>query len=100
MYISVFFLLCPDGFTSPKLLRLSKKLTSVNDLRRLGIDGLRLEATKVDSCKQNNPNDIISAAYDLLTEWSKSQPNKITASKNIREALKRAEMSSLIVEIR
>ena len=95
-----FYPFISDGLTSSKLFRLSGHITNAYDLRSLGIDGLRVEANKVDTLIHNHPNDISSAAYDLLRDWSKTQPNKIIALERMLEALQRVKMSSLITEIR
>ena len=88
-----------EGFTSVKPLKLSRKITDVSTLRSLGIIGLEMEASDVKILIHNDKNDISSAAFNLLTEWAKTQPDKITALKRMREALRRADMTAYIAEI-
>ena len=42
----------------------------------------------------NNPSDIESAAFDLLVEWRKNQPNGQVAYENVRQALHVAKRES------
>ena len=71
----------------------------MGNLRSLGIIGLGMEASDVQIFIQNDKNDISSAAFNLLAEWARKQPNKITALKRIQDALQRVGMIAFIEEI-
>ena len=72
-------------------MKLSNKITRQSELKKLGTEGLRVNVNKIDRHITNN-RDISSAAYDVLSDWRKSQENNTVAYKNICEALKMANM--------
>ena len=74
------------------LWNLSEKLTQKENLRKLAILGLRIEASTMQKHLANNPNDISAAAFSLLTEWRNTQDNKRIAFTNLCDALERSEM--------
>ena len=68
-------------------------------MRILGIRGLQMEDNRVNTIIENNQNNISSAAYAVLTKWYENQPDKTSVCDNLREALQRADMRSLIADI-
>ena len=58
-----------------KVLRLTQKITTKPELRNFAICGLRVDIVVIQRRITNNPSDIESAAFDLLAEWHKIQPN-------------------------
>ena len=82
--------------TDKKLHALSTKITKTSELRKLGINGLNLKAEEVEAPITNNPVDINTAAYEMLSGWYKGQPDTKTAFKNLCGALREAKMGLLI----
>ena len=97
-YITIYFLIL-EGFVCVKLLKLSRQITDVSNLSSLGINGLEMEASDVQILIHNDKNDISSAAFNLLTEWAKTQTDKITAWKIMQETLQRTDMTAYIAKI-
>ena len=81
------------------MFKLSRRISNVGNLRTLGIIGLGMEASDVEIFIQNDKNDISSATFNLLAEWARNQPNKITAFKTMQNALQRVGMIAFIEEI-
>ena len=61
--------------TDTRISRLSRKLTTQSDVRKLGIEGLRLESEDVDRHISDHKNDIATAAYHIIYDWRKSKDN-------------------------
>ena len=96
LVINFYFTDKSPELTDIHVLKLSTKITSANELKNLTITGLNLDHSMVENHIINNPNDIQSAAYDLLNEWKKSQLSSRIAFQNLCEALKRSDMNILL----
>ena len=86
--------------TGAKLVKLSNKITKPSMLRTLATVGLQMKETTVDSQLVNHPNDINSAAYEVLKEWRNTQVDQTEAYTNICLALRHedVDLESLINE--
>ena len=62
------------------------RLTGKSDIRRLG-SKLNVKDHKIDSIFCNKNGDITEAAYEILKEWRKGQPDPVTAYITLRDAL-------------
>ena len=88
-----------EPLNDERLLDVSLCICSPEDLRRLGIKGLKLPANKIDSALANKPGDIHAAAYSLLSTWRKGQKNKVTASRNLVTALRECNMNQYVSQL-
>ena len=84
--------------TDPRLVNLSNAITQASDLRKLGIQGLHLDAKTVERHITNN-RDITSAAHDVLFEWLNTQENRRVAYNNLCKALKIVKMKLKIQDL-
>ena len=82
-----------------KLLRLSQRLNTSDAIRRLAINGLRMEQHTVQTHLQNHHQDINTAAYNIISEWRNSQSDDTAAFVNLGEALERVNMAAFIEEL-
>ena len=74
------------------LLDLSRLIATIRDLRTLGIEGLELPESIINSALTNNPRDIRDAAHSVLSEWQKRQENPVVAFRNLVTALRKCRM--------
>ena len=74
------------------LLDLSRLIATKSDQRTLGIKGLKLPESTIQSALTDNPGDIHGAAYSVLSEWWKRQEDPVAASNALVAALKRCRM--------
>ena len=81
------------------LLKLSGLITSPTDLRKLGIEGLKLSANKIQSALTNNPGDIQEAALSVLSDWKKSYLDRSAAFRDLVTALRKCGMNQLVSKL-
>ena len=68
------------------LYEVARRLTRKSDIRTLGFK-LGVKGYKMDSIFCNKNDDITEAAYEILKEWRKGQPDPKTAFITLRDAL-------------
>ena len=71
--------------------RLANDITGETELRKLGIQGLRMEGNVIDS-HITNSRDINSAADRVLFKWLDRQENRKVAYEMLCDALKTVDM--------
>ena len=69
------------------------------ELRALALNGLCLEASKVQVHHENHPKDITTAAFNLLMEWHNSQKDKQIAYKELCKGLKNSNLEHYIATV-
>ena len=65
--------------TDEHLVQLPQRLTNFGNLRSLAYRGLKLEHEEHEEIEQpitNQPNDVQSAAHDILQTWVKQQETR------------------------
>ena len=72
---------------------LADQISSYEELRSLAINGLGLEAVKVQKHKKK---DITTAAFDLVMEWRNSQNDRQSAHKELYNGLKNSNLELYI----
>ena len=82
--------------TDQMLQDLAEHISSYAELRALAINGLGLDAVKVQKNKENYPNDITTAAHKVLTEWYKSQKDRQNAYKELCTGLTKSNLDLYI----
>ena len=82
------------------VLQLSQRLTNQIDLRTLGYRGLKVEPHEIELAINNKPNDIQSAAYEILKIWQKQQSNEKEAYSNLVAALTECQMHMLVSQLK
>ena len=78
---------------------LSECISSNVELRALAINGLGLDAEKVQKHLENYPKAITAAAFDLLMEWRNSQNNRQSAYKELYKGLKNSNLELYIAMV-
>ena len=81
------------------MLNLSKKITSEQMLRDLGIRALKVQQCVIDSALYDHRTSIVDAAHDVLSTWFKEQPSRQEAYLNLQTGLKTADMNELAAEL-
>ena len=76
-----------ENLLDADVLELSKRFTSVANVKVLEIQGLKMPGYAVDTHINQFPNDPSSAAHSLLKKWVKGQQDPETARINIKRAL-------------
>ena len=84
--------------TDDDLMRLSEKVTSKMELRKLCVTGFEMDGFVVERIIRDNP-EIDEAAYKLLSDWFKGQDSRKTAFKKLCAALRTANMNVLASEL-
>ena len=74
------------------LVDLSLLIATTSDLRTLGIEGLKLPESTIQSALTDNPTDIQEAAYSVLSEWWKRQEDRVAAFNDLVATLKKCGM--------
>ena len=82
----------PRRLEDEHLFNLSQKLGSVGNLEKLAYRGLTLEHHQVESALKNHPSDIQTAAYEILSAWSKDYENRVQAYSNLKAALQECDL--------
>ena len=80
------------------ILNLSEKITSDEELMKLGVKGLELPDFKIKSALYDNKH-IQSAAYEVLSAWRKQYESSQEAFQNLIAALVKVEMKQLVAEL-
>ena len=81
------------------LLKLSHSITTPTELRRLGIEGLKLKSSTIQSALTNNPGDIHEAALRVLSTWRAQYRYQSEAFREIIAALKKCHMNQLALQL-
>ena len=76
-------------------MELSRLITTKTDLRRLGIEDLKLPASRVESALADNPGKIHMAAWSLLMTWREMYEDPVEAFNDLFTALKKCHMNIL-----
>ena len=81
------------------ILQLSQRLTNVDEVRTLAYRGLKLESHEIEAPINNKPNDIQSAAHEILRTWLKRQTDGEEAYNNMVSALTECKMHQLLSQL-
>ena len=79
---------------------LSERFTEEGVLKKLAYRGLKMESHDIQSAIKNHPNDIQSAAHDVLRKWQITQSNREEALRNLLAALEKSNMKSFAEELK
>ena len=77
------------------LVSLSQKLGNLGHLRSLACRGLTLEYSEIEPAINNHSNDIQTAAYEILSTWSKDQQDRVEAHIKLNSALRGCDLGFL-----
>ena len=81
------------------LVELSGLITTPTELTRLGVEGLKLPESKVQSAITHNPGSIRRAAYFVLSTWHKMYKDPVEAFNDLVAALKKCDMNQLASQL-
>ena len=96
----IYTLYIVDTLEDSHVLNLSQRITSEQDLRIFGTNGLRVPEHVIDTALYNYRTCIQDAAHSVLSMWLKQQPNRQEAYMNLQAGLKRAQMNELAALVR
>ena len=85
--------------TDEHIVKISQRLTNYGNLRSLAYRGLKLEHQEIETSITNNPNDVQSAAHDILQTWSKQKETREEAFGDIYAALQESQLEMLAEEL-
>ena len=85
--------------TDARMLLLSKRIHSELDIKRLGVNGLGMEAHVVDKCVRRNTKDLETAMYEVLKAWYITHESRSQAYANLCTAIRKVNMDFLIEEV-
>ena len=85
--------------TDEHLLRLSQRLTNYGNLRSLSYTGLKVNHHQIESAITNKPNDVQSAAYEILQTWRKQYQSREEAFSHLYSALRVSQLNMLAQEL-
>ena len=80
-------------------MELSLLITSPTELRRLGVEGLKLTSSTVQEALTNNPGDIEAAAHDVLSLWRKQYEDQVEAFNDLSAALIKCGMNKQAAQL-
>ena len=63
---------------------LGRLITSPAELTRLGVEGLKLPESKVQSALTYNPGNIHMAAFHVLSEWCETYKDPVVTKYDFR----------------
>ena len=78
---------------------LCQHITSEQDLRELGTNGLGVPERTIDTALYNHRTSINDAAHDVLSTWRKQYQSSQEAYRNLQAGLKRAQMNDLAAKL-
>ena len=78
---------------------LSREITTEDDLFTLGVTGLKLSRSVIQTALTNNQREINSAAHTVLRKWFVQQENREDAFTDLQAALRQCEMSHLASQL-
>ena len=81
------------------IMKLSQYITSEQDLRELGTNGLGVPERTIDTALTNYRTSINDAAYNILSTWRKQYQSSQEAYRNLQAGLKRARMNDLAAKL-
>ena len=80
------------------LLNVAFEISKRSDVLKLGVKGLKMKTSQVETSLENNKDDITMAMHDVLKTWRASQGDFRVAYVVLFEALKDVKMNSVIKE--
>ena len=86
----------PEMLEDAHLVILSQRLGNFGNLRTLAYRGLALEHHQVESAINNHPSNIQTAAYEVMSTWSKNQEDRDEALNKLKTALEECDLGSLV----
>ena len=78
--------------------QIAEKLTEGGDIFRLGLN-LNLDHDRIKSILTNNPNNITTAAEEMLHEWYRRQDNPNDFCRNLGEALIKSNFNMIATTV-
>ena len=82
------------------MIELSRRISSEDDIRRLSVNGLGVQAHIVDNCIRQSQNrkypDMSCAMYDVLKTWYITHCSRTQADTNLCIAVRKVHMDFLI----
>ena len=75
-YLAIF----SGELTDSKLLGLSRRFTTIEEINNLAINGLKMKDYELDRHLESKKYDITAAAHSVLKDWRNSQRNNVTYS--------------------
>ena len=94
-YICISSYIVTEQLTDARIVFLSERIASEDELVKLGITGLKLEFPQIQRALTNHPKDIQSAVRDVLRTWLKKQRDTNEAWSLMIAALEKCEMKDL-----
>ena len=85
-----------ETLTDALIVELSERVSTEKELRKLGVQVLKLPDYPVKTALTNNPRCIQSAAYDVLNLWSKQYRRRQDAYADLKTSLGMSRMDGLI----
>ena len=82
------------------ILQLSTKITNLQELMNLGINGLNVPRHTIQSALYNNRHNINDAAHAVISDWALQYETKSMAYVNIIAGLQKCKMLQLATELR
>ena len=86
----------PERLEDTHVVALSQRLENFGNLRTLAYRGLELAHYEIEPAINNHPNDIETAAYQIISTWSKNQEDRTQALTKLKTALHECELGSLV----
>ena len=90
----------PEPLNAVHLVKLSHLITSPTELKTLGIEGLKIPESNIQSALTNNPGDIRAAAYRVLSTWKKKYEDPSVAFMDLVAALEKCDMNQYLTQLK
>ena len=90
----------PEHLNDVHLVKLSRLITTETELRRFGIEGLKLPESNIQSALTNNPGDIRMAAHSVLSPWRKKYQDQSVAFRDLVAALEKCDMNQFTTQLK
>ena len=84
--------------TDEMLLNVALEINKKSDVLKLGVKGLKMKASQVETSLHKNKDDLTMAMYDVLKTWRASYGDFKVAYVDLSKALKAVKMNSVIQE--
>ena len=90
----------PEPLNAVHLVKLSRLITTETELRRFGIEGLKIPESNIQSALTNNLGDIRAAAYRVLSTWRKKYEDQSEAFRDLVAALEKCDMNQYTSQLK
>ena len=90
----------PESLNDVHLVKLSRLITTETELRRLGIEGLKITESNIQSALTDIAGNIRMAAHSVLSPWRRKYQDQSEAFRDLIAALEKCDMNQYTSQLK